>query len=472
VIMFCLLCCLGVSPLLLSGCHVQADAVPVILQETNPQSVPEVEVHRPTRLPDRIVLTWAGDPSRSQAVTWRSDPSVAVGLAEIAVADDNASFAARARQLKAKTTSLTSNLAAAHYHSVEFTALSSRTKYAYRVGDGTNWSEWFHFTTASDQPDPFSFIYFGDSQNDLKSLWSRVIREAFTEAPKARFMLHAGDLINHANSDAQWGEWFQAGGWLNGTIPCVPTPGNHEYKSAANILGHHLPTLSDHWKPQFTLPEHGPPGLEETVYFLDYQGVRIVSLNSNERHADQVLWLESVLRDNPGKWCIVTFHHPIYSSAKQRDNAAQREAWQPLFDKYSVDLVLQGHDHTYARSGLETFRGTIEPSPKKDQITGADAAKYDSAGTVYVVSVSGPKMYDLGRPLRPEFQRVAEDTQLFQIISIEGDQLQYVARTATGQLYDAFRLKKREGQSNQLIEQVPDIPQRLRPPIPEKPKRP
>ena len=88
--MFCLLCCLGVSPLLLSGCHVQADAVPVILQETNPQSVPEVEVHRPTRLPDRIVLTWAGDPSRSQAVTWRSDPSVAVGLAEIAVADDNA----------------------------------------------------------------------------------------------------------------------------------------------------------------------------------------------------------------------------------------------------------------------------------------------------------------------------------------------------------------------------------------------
>ena len=60
----------------------------------------------------------------------------------------------------------------------------------------------------------------------------------------------------------------------------------------------------------------------------------------------------------------------------------------------------------------------------------------------------------------------------YQIISIEGDQLQYVARTATGQLYDAFRLKKREGQSNQLIEQVPDIPQRLRPPIPEKPKRP
>jgi hypothetical protein len=37
--------------------------------------------------------------------------------------------------------------------------------YAYRVGDGTHWSEWFHARTAANEPEPFSYIYFGDAQN-------------------------------------------------------------------------------------------------------------------------------------------------------------------------------------------------------------------------------------------------------------------------------------------------------------------
>ncbi|MFM8215573.1 MAG: fibronectin type III domain-containing protein, partial [Pirellula sp.] len=53
--------------------------------------------------------------------------------------------------------------------------LQPATKYAYRVGDGVNWSEWFQFRTASTQPEPFSFVYFGDAQNDLRTLVHLVI---------------------------------------------------------------------------------------------------------------------------------------------------------------------------------------------------------------------------------------------------------------------------------------------------------
>jgi hypothetical protein len=82
------------------------------------------------------------------------------------------------------------------------------------------------------------------------------------------------------------------------------------------------------------------------------------------------------------------------------------------------------------------------------------------AGTVYVVSVSGPKMYDLER--RPFMKRAAEDTQLYQIIRVDGDQLHYEARTATGRLYDGFTLIKRDGRPNQLIEKVPSRKERIR----------
>ena len=34
-------------------------------------------------------------------------------------------------------------------------------------------------------------------------------------APQARFLIHAGDLVNDANSDQEWGEWFHAGGWID-----------------------------------------------------------------------------------------------------------------------------------------------------------------------------------------------------------------------------------------------------------------
>lgn len=405
-----------------------------------PQPVPEAEAHRPTAIPDRIILTWQGDPAHSQAVTWRTDTSVLKAIAQLAPGDAGPYFAKVAQNFPAETTALTSDLGSAHYHSANFTGLKPSAQYAYRVGDGVNWSEWIHFRTASETPEPFSFIYFGDAQNDIKSLWSRVIRGAYSDAPKARFIVHAGDLINTANRDAEWGEWFNAGGWVNAMVPSIPTPGNHEYGRGADGGR----ALSRHWRPQFALPTNGPEGLEETCYYLDYQGVRLISLNSNERQAEQVKWLDSLLANNPNRWTIVTFHHPVFSTAKGRDNKEVRELWKPLFDKYRVDLVLQGHDHTYGRSNLRT--GVNARAPE---------------GTVYVVSVSGPKMYNLER--QPWMERAAEDTQLYQILHVQGDTLKYEARTATGDLYDAFDLKKRPGSVNRLVERVPrNVPERLR----------
>ena len=75
-------------------------------------------------------------------------------------------------------------------------------------------------------------------------------------------------------------------------------------------------------------------------------------------------------------------------------------------------------------------------------------------GTVYVVSVSGPKMYTLTK--KRWMVRAAENTQLYQIISVDGNTLRYQAKTVTGELYDAFDLIKQEGKPNTLIERMPE----------------
>jgi hypothetical protein len=419
-----------------------------------PRQVKPAEYYAPSPMPDRIILTWIQDPTTTQAVTWRSSTDVEQGVAEIAVADAGPHFPKKARQVMAKAENLKTDINEARFHSAEFTELSPNTKYAYRVGDGLNWSEWFHFTTASDRPEPFSFIYFGDAQNDVRSMWSRVIREAYSDAPKARFMIHAGDLINTAEVDWEWGEWFGAGSWLNAMVPSVPIPGNHEQAKGPDGK---RARLSHHWRPQFALPTNGPEGLEETCYTLEYQGVRIVGLDSNRRLDDQALWLDKVLAENKCRWVVCTFHHPVFSTGKERDNKELRETWKPILDKHQVDIVLQGHDHTYGRTGLETPK--VAPQTVGNVPTGLNK-RDDKTGTVYVVSVSGPKQYDLQRH---EFmKRQAQDTQLYQIIHIDGDTLKYEARTAVGDVYDAFTLQKQNGSINKLTEQIPDSPERLR----------
>ena len=377
--------------------------------------------------PDRVVLTWAGNPSNSQAVTWRTGRSVQRALAQIAVAEENGQDI-RPTEIEATTTPFSSELGGeVCYHSVNFTGLLPGTTYAYRVGDGDVWTEWFHFRTAFSNPEPFSFIYFGDAQADIKTYWSRVFHQAFRHAPYAAFTLHAGDLINRAENDEQWGEWFNAPGWVNASVPIIATPGNHEYSR-----DHHAesvsPRLSSFWQPQFTFPQNGPEGVKESCYYIDYQGVRIVSLNSNEKEEEQLEWLREVLSNNPHKWTIITFHHPVFSPTLGRDNPELRSLWKPVLDEFKVDLVLTGHDHTYARTHSE--------------------------GTAYIVSVSGPKLYQLDK--QEWMHRSAEKIQLYQIIRIDSGELTYEAYTATGRLYDKFMLKKQEGATNLLTEAISD----------------
>lgn len=455
--------------LVLFGClglmAVAFSANPVRGHEDRPDQPPALvsdeAAYRSTAIPERILLGWKGDPATTAAVTWRTDTSVQQAYAQITRAEDGPHFVpkAKASQVDATTTLVKTDLGDRHYHAVHFEDLTPNSLYVYRVGDRTNWSAWIHFRTASSTPEPFSFVYFGDAQNSLKPHWSRVFRQAFTDAPRARFMLHAGDLVNRGNRDAEWGEWCDAGGWVNSMIPTIAIPGNHEYDinrvdPPPEEVDKDIRRLCRRWRARFEFPENGPPDLLETCYYLDVQGVRIVGLNSMEDFDKQAQWLDGILKNNPNRWTIVTHHHPVYSASVRRDNPEIREAWQPIYDKYRVDLVIAGHDHSYGRTGLLTHQ---------DNVATGLRTRCEKGGTVYVVSVSGPKMY--GRN-DFAFVRRAEDTQLYQLISIDGDELGYVARTATGILYDAFTLCKQPGEINKLENQIPDTPEIRRPDAP------
>ncbi|MCH8492828.1 MAG: metallophosphoesterase family protein [Idiomarina sp.] len=399
--------------------------------------------YAPSIFPDRIVLVPATNAATAQGVSWRTDASVTHAVAEIAPAINTPGLHYHARTVHGASLALSTTNGAAHHHHVTFTDLQPDTLYAYRVRGGSAqqgdapaqvaWSEWFQFRTPTAEFSPYTAVYFGDAQNAVKSHFSRVVREAFRSAPEAMIMVHAGDLVNsrYGEHDDEWGEWFDAGGWMHGMVNQFVAAGNHEY------IEHETGprTIVPQWSAHFGAPKNGPEPLQSSVYFSDFQGVRYIALDSmqalqSEEYAKlQADWLRQVLSNNPNHWTIVTHHHPMFSVSLGRDNPPLREHWQPVFEEFGVDLVLQGHDHTYGRG---------------QNIAEGSSGQLTAEGPMYVVSVAGPKMYLVGERAEQHMQATAEELQLFQTLHFTADTLRYQARTVTGELFDAFDLVRDE----------------------------
>ena len=432
------------------SCQVFAEAAPALADtERNTLVVAGEPYHRPSAYPDRIALTITADPATSQTVNWRTRPGVEDARAQITAAAASPGLHLAARTIAASSASVMAGNGLALHHHVIFSGLEPDTLYAYRVSGAGTWSEWLQFRTARADAAEFAFLYFGDAQNSVKSHFSRVIREASSELPRPALMLHAGDLVSqreHANHDDEWGEWFEAGGFLHAMSPSLPVAGNHEYVDQVDEAGNEYYALPPAWRAHFRLPENGPPGLRDTVYASRYQGVLFVALDSTRALQDeadartQAAWLDALLTENDRRWTIVSHHHPIFSVSMGRDNPILREHWQPLYEKHGVDLVLQGHDHTYGR-GSNLAEGSN--------------LQHGTAGTVYLVSVAGAKMYRVSESARADMARTGEDVQLYQLIRVGEDRIAVEARTAAGELYDAFDLLRDESGGKRLVNRIP-----------------
>ena len=397
----------------------------------------------PSKDPDRIILTFNGNPSTKRAVTWRTDSSVKKAEAQIAVAGLNSDFVEEASTYTANTEEFDLGLYKSNkslivnYHSVVFENLKPNTLYAYRVGFAENWSEWIQFKTANDTYSPTQFVYFGDAQNDILNHWSRVIRMAYKTAPDASFVIHAGDLVDSAHKDNEWAQWFKAGGFIHSQWTAIPVVGNHEFQRFDGYEGTLPRRLSIQWRPQFTLPveENLDEKLHETVYSVEYQDILVLVLNSTGHLEEQTEYIREKLTNSDAKWKIVTNHHSVFSPAEGRDFEYARKVWKPMFEKYGVDLVLNGHDHTYARGH----------TPVKSQ----NVNESGIFKTLYVTSVSGPKQYKIDKVKIKNYEvdgyksdKMGEETQFFQVINIDNNKLTYSAYTTLGDLYDRAIITK------------------------------
>lgn len=257
------------------------------------------------------------------------------------------------------------------------TGLEENTTYYYSYTTNDNWSSPVVIKTQS--TNSFSFFLVGDPQigSSLKNIatgeteaigqdrsvrndsfnWNNTIKKALSLVPNASFMISAGDQISirdkKANTEqalAYTENEIEYAGYLSPdslkSLPVATTLGNHD-------------AISGNYSYHFNNPNTSTLG--STVgggnYYYTYGNTLFIMLNTNNTNAEEHKQFieESVANSPDATWKIVTLHQDIYGSGEHSNEpeiAELRYKLVPIFEENDIDVVLTGHDHTYARSKM------------------------------------------------------------------------------------------------------------------------
>jgi hypothetical protein len=291
------------------------------------------------------------------------------------------------------------------------TGLAESTAYSYRVGAEGAWSPTYAFRTQSFDGD-YDFLFFGDPQigssgNVAKdgAGWADTLQVATAANPDAELLVSGGDQVETANTEAQW-DAFLAPDQLR-QVPWAATIGNHDVGGKAYEQHLYTPN-TDRTAPYYV--DGNPNGSSSGGdYWYLYKDVLFIDLNSNSYSTTQggggdaahVQYVTDVVHQHgaEAKYTVLVYHHAIYSPAdhaKDADNKQRRTDFTTAFSDLGVDLVLQGHDHSYSRS-YEIKNG--QKANAAEQPGTADVYP-GPGGVIYVTanSASGSKYYDLTAP--------------------------------------------------------------------------
>ena len=183
------------------------------------------------------------------------------------------------------------------------------------------------------------FAAYGDCGRGTRAQFEVARRMA---AWKPAFAIVAGDVVYPNGEARHYGPRFLAPyHQMMREAVIYPALGNHDYRS-----GDGQPLLDF-----FEVPRAKPADTER-YYAFTWGHLQVFALDTNqdlEPGSPQTTWLAKALAASQATWKVAFFHHPPYSSGEHGSSMHVREAWEPLFERHDVQLVVSGHDHHYER---------------------------------------------------------------------------------------------------------------------------
>ena len=259
--------------------------------------------------------------------------------------------------------------AAYHYNHVTVTGLQENTTYYYTVEKNGVQSAVETYRTGDF--DSIQMLYVGDPQVGASKgqpqngealsadsgtantaarndgfAWNRTLNIAMEENPGIDFIISAGDQVNKTGQpkEEEYAAYLSAD--VLASMPVATTIGNHDSLNPDYMYHFYNPNSTDYGTTQ-----------AGGDYYYSYGDGLFIVLNTNNYNAaehEQAIQ-EAIASDPDATWRIVTIHQDIYGSGldhSDTDGMILRTQLTPIFDEYDIDVVLQGHDHTYSRTKM------------------------------------------------------------------------------------------------------------------------
>jgi len=390
---------------------------------------PEELAVEPLTAPGHVLLTFGDENELSRNVSWQCDTVIQPSCLELVNLGEGDTTS-----IDAQGEIFESRKGKAAYYVARLRQLKPGHQYRYRVITGSKPSPWYTFRTRNSEASKFSFMFVGDIQDTIGGVANQLLMQAWAHHPEVEFLVCGGDLTERP-ANQYWAETFRTLDSIGQSMPLLNVTGNHDYfKGVIRRLERRFPLVFSYFLDSKVE--------DNMVYTLNYGDVQLFVLDSNREFfhlSTQRQWLEEQLQQSKAKWKILVLHHPLYS-IKGSNNLIQRWMFDDLVRQYGVDLVLQGHEHAYAR-----WIGSVYKN-------GAPAVP------VYTISHCSPKNYRINFDER--FDKFGISSRYYQTVSVSGDTLTMATYDAnTHALYDSLMVVVSPTKAHLVTDLGKDIPE-------------
>jgi hypothetical protein len=337
------------------------------------------------------------------------------------------------------------------FRSVVLSGLKPNTEYRYQLKSKSYEGRVVPFRTLPDaDATSFKFAMIGDTQRGEVPESAEIERKLFAQilAWRPAVVLHLGDMLNTGRGNGLSGRkaWYRTltrNRDMRASILMAPSAGNH------CLLGSGHGWYADYFADVKGLKDPQDDGSQPPFYYsFDVGNVHFVSLctespkvqakenvsakkvrNLPFSYNEQLAWFERDLKTTKAAWKVVFFHQPFHTAGGYPAPDDFRKDFGAVCDKYGVQLLLSGHDHSYQK----TRRITNTTRELSDR------------GTVQVVSGGGDIKQFNARPNPPAWNLLHKKINHYVQVEVTSEALRFTAVDVNGKTFDLWRLP-REGQ--------------------------
>jgi predicted GH43/DUF377 family glycosyl hydrolase/predicted phosphodiesterase len=301
--------------------------------------------------------------------------------------------------------------------------MNSKTKLIARLLTIASFSVLLSFCATSLALTESAFAYNVTAAGDwgCTSNTTKVVQQMQNKDPDV--VLALGDLSYASTADC----WFQKIAPLDDQMHIAI--GNHD-DTSSSLLNQYL----NHFD------------LSKQYYSFDYENTHFLSLSTEmTTSSTQKSFAENDLAaastDADIHWIVVFFHKPMYTSPNHHSASdTMQTSYGPMFDKYHVDLVLFGHNHSYER----TYPIKYNPSsPSSPTVVNRDTKLYSNVDgrIMMTVGMGGQSLYSFdGKASYVVKQVTGKYGMLY--LSIGDTNIEARLYDTSGNILDSFTINK------------------------------